>query len=58
MQHTPGLVHKPLSDCIRMEHMPTPQLLNSSQLYFTFHSQYSAFGTRHVKDNAWQWVWH
>ena len=52
MQHTPRLVHKPLSDCIRMVHMPPPQLLNSGQLYFTFDSQYCAFSTQHVEDNA------
>ena len=39
-RHTPRLVHKPLCDCIRMEHMPAPQLLNSGQLYFTFDTQY------------------
>ena len=52
MQHTPGFVHKPLGYCIRMEQMPTPQLLNCGQLYFTFDSQYCAFSTRHVEDNA------
>ena len=29
-----------LGDCFWMEQMPTPQLLNSSQLYFTFDTSY------------------
>ena len=52
MQHTPGLVHKPPSDCISIKHMPPEQLLNCGQPYFMFDSQYCAFSTRHVEDNA------
>ena len=44
MQLSRGLVQKPFSDCIWMEHMPTPQLLNSGQLKVTVAKCWAGLG--------------